>query len=103
VAPKPVAAAKRTTATTASVVPNKTVAPKPVTARRGRKFQVGFVLVCYFLWGIFILHVTLFLLFILFIFQVGRNCASPARLHKLNKILVQAQRDLVALWGWGAC
>jgi hypothetical protein len=32
VAPKPAAAAKRTAATTASVVPNKTVAPKPITA-----------------------------------------------------------------------
>jgi hypothetical protein len=33
--------------------------------------------------------------------QLGRNRASPARLFKLNKLLVQAQKDLVEEWGWG--
>ncbi|KAM0863672.1 hypothetical protein ACQ4PT_044430 [Festuca glaucescens] len=32
---------------------------------------------------------------------LGRNHASPARLFKLNKILVQAQKDLIEEWGWG--
>ncbi|KAM0898621.1 hypothetical protein ACQ4PT_021790 [Festuca glaucescens] len=34
-------------------------------------------------------------------FKLGRNRASPARLFKLNKILVQAQKDLIEEWGWG--
>lgn len=34
---------------------------------------------------------------------LGRNRASPARLFKLNKFIVQAQRDLIIEWGWGAC